>query len=396
MFWTTQRGRSRRLGRRRLLAGPKPALGGGVPLRMAKSRGVAGTDSGAVTLIELLVVIVILGIVAAIAIPMYINQRGKAQEASAETLLRNLSGGAAEGFLTSSPGSTNGGDIIAAVADRTPSSITVQDASTGVQSSGPRQVVAMYVASENTWRAAVLARPGRCTNVAMNGTDGGGVAVTRDIDSGPCAITTDDVGTLVPVALAAANFQTYGVDPYGGASITWRAPLQWVAGKLQMTEQNPLAMSAPGSSPALSNGAYEADVKVGAGRPGVGMIFRASTSVPGGLRGYSLQVDPGLSPGKLALYQWVPNPASPTQAKEVRLTTVDFPAGFDPYTTNKVRVEIVGNEMKVYLKGSSTPTMTYAMPADAPTGSQYGFRNWGTSTATQPNEASSMTVTPYP
>jgi len=42
------------------------------------------------TLIELLVVIIIIGILAAIAIPVFLNQRSKAQDAAAKSALRNF------------------------------------------------------------------------------------------------------------------------------------------------------------------------------------------------------------------------------------------------------------------------------------------------------------------
>jgi type IV pilus assembly protein PilA len=61
-------------------------------------------DEKGFTLIELLVVILIIGILAAIAIPTFLNQKSKANDASAESLARNAAT-AMETYATSNNGS---------------------------------------------------------------------------------------------------------------------------------------------------------------------------------------------------------------------------------------------------------------------------------------------------
>ena len=62
---------------------------------------------GGFTLIELLVVIIIIGILAAIAIPVFLNQRNKGYDAQAKSDLRNMAT-AEETYLTDNPtGYTN-------------------------------------------------------------------------------------------------------------------------------------------------------------------------------------------------------------------------------------------------------------------------------------------------
>src|SRR5204862_211423 len=59
---------------------------------LARIRKAMEEREGGFTLIELLVVIIIIGILAAIAIPVFLNQRQKGYDAAAKSDLRNLAG----------------------------------------------------------------------------------------------------------------------------------------------------------------------------------------------------------------------------------------------------------------------------------------------------------------
>ena len=68
-------------------------------------------DEKGFTLIELLVVILIIGILAAIAIPTFLNQKSKANDASAESLARNAAT-AMETYATDNNGSYAGSGAV--------------------------------------------------------------------------------------------------------------------------------------------------------------------------------------------------------------------------------------------------------------------------------------------
>ncbi|MDX6198934.1 MAG: type pilus assembly protein PilA, partial [Actinomycetota bacterium] len=57
---------------------------------LARLRKMKEENEGGFTLIELLVVIIIIGILAAIAIPVFLNQRKKGYDAAAKSDLRNF------------------------------------------------------------------------------------------------------------------------------------------------------------------------------------------------------------------------------------------------------------------------------------------------------------------
>jgi type IV pilus assembly protein PilA len=101
-------------------------------------------DEGGFTLIELLVVILIIGILAAIAIPSFIGQKSKANDASAKTQARTLQT-AMETAATDQNGSYEGVTLVRLEAIEP----TLKDKATNIPKMEKAEPEAFEVASEN-------------------------------------------------------------------------------------------------------------------------------------------------------------------------------------------------------------------------------------------------------
>ena len=134
------------------------------------------------TLIELLVVILIIGILAAIAIPSFINQKGKASDAAAKELAHT-----AQVAIETCATDNNGNYNVAAC--NTPSGLQAYESTIQITSG-----------NGNAWLSAVTTPAGGGYTVATTATTGDTYAIVRAVNGGITRTCTDSTGQTACVA----------------------------------------------------------------------------------------------------------------------------------------------------------------------------------------------------
>lgn len=328
------------------------------------------------TLIELLVVMIIIAILAGIGTLMVIRQVGLAKDRAAEAEMRTFGMTAYQGMNQSLPPS----QLRDLVAEQVKGGKTITYGE-GLHSSQPQQVVAVMrpVGGTEEWHAALLVRPGRCTVVSA--TDGKGYTTARTLDVASAAACRAGLGDAI--GLVASDFNDRTGNPYNGAI---SALASWIGNTLQMPAAGMLLSK--NTAPGLTNGSLAADVKVGEGSNGAGIVFRGKQNPNGTLSGFVLQLDPGLPTNgrpSVVVRQWTNGSENSTP-----LMRVAVPAGVDVRTANNLRIDVNGNTYTAYLNNQQVGTGTLPAGYD---GTQYGARTWS-NVPTSPNTIGNLQLTP--
>jgi type IV pilus assembly protein PilA len=128
------------------------------------------------TLIELLVVIIIIAILAAIAIPTFLGQRQKAQDAAAKSLVRNAMTAIESGYVDARTFLPTNVDMTPAALNAIEPSIhfLVLDVAATAPTADASANTVNYTGTLNTYGVGALSQSGKTFGVAVNKGAGGG------------------------------------------------------------------------------------------------------------------------------------------------------------------------------------------------------------------------------